>query len=195
MLKDFSALLGRAWERFREEAGRREPEDQVAELLSGMRREMVDARAHVIDLKDNLEHTRREARAEQQRLDECVRRREMAARINDAETVRVADEFAAKHRETLAVLQAKTRAAEAELELRTREAGEMAGRYREAEQRRFALLAELRRAGAMNRTGVQSLEDDFDRLADQIDGEAARADAAEDLERRLQELKRRAGPA
>lgn len=197
MLKDFSALLGRAWERFREEAGRRDPEDQVAELLSGMRREMVDARALVAELKQNLEGSRREAEREQQRLADCMRRRDLAAQINDAETVRVADEFAAKHRETLAVLQAKVQAADAELQLRTREANEMAGRYREAEQRRFTLLAELRRthAGARMRAEMQGLDDDFDRIGEQIDDLAARADAEQDLERRLAELKRRAGGA
>lgn len=195
MLRDFKSLLGRAWERFREEAGRRDPEDQIAELLGAMRREMVDARAVVAELKDAVDAARKELQRERQRLTDCERRREMAAGIGDAETVRVAEEFAARHREAVTVLQAKVQASEAELALRVREADQMAGRYRDAEQQRFAMLAELRRAGARagTRSAMRNLEDDFDRVAEQIDDAAARQDATEDLERKLAELKRRAG--
>ncbi len=195
MLKDLGALLHRALDRFKAEAGRRDPEDQIAELLGGMRREMVDARALVAELKQAAASARSELAREEKRLDDCLRRRDMAARIGDEETTRVAEEFASRHREAVGVLEAKVRAAEAELQLRTREADELAERYRESDARRFALLAELRRAGAHGRSEreMTGLEDDFDRFAEQIDDQARRADAASEVEQRLEELKRRAG--
>ncbi len=195
MLKDLGALLHRALDRFKAEAGRRDPEDQIAELLGGMRREMVDARALVSELKQAAASARSELAREEKRLADCLRRRDMAARIGDEETTRVAEEFTSRHREAVGVLEAKVRAAEAELQLRTREADELAERYRESDARRFALLAELRRAGAHGRSEreMTGLEDDFDRFAEQIDDQARRADAASEVEQRLEELKRRAG--
>ena len=195
MLKDLGALLHRALDRFNAEAGRRDPEDQIAELLGGMRREMVDARTLVSELKQSAAGARKELAGEQQRLADCVRRRDLAAKIGDEETTRVAEEFATRHREAVAVLQAKVRATEAELQLRTREADELAERYRQADARRFALLAELRRAGAHGRAEreMAGLEDNFDRFAEQIDDQARRTDATGEVERKLEELKRRAG--
>ncbi|CAA9309657.1 MAG: hypothetical protein AVDCRST_MAG89-1036 [uncultured Gemmatimonadetes bacterium] len=195
MLKDLGALLHRALDRFKAEAGKRDPEDQIAELLGGMRREMVDARTLVSELKQAAAGARTELAREQQRLTDCLRRRELAAKIGDEETIRVADEFAARHREAVGVLEAKVRASGAELQLRTREADELAERYRQADARRFALLAELRRAGAHGRAEreMAGLEGDFDRFAEQIDDQARRTEAAGEVERRLDELKRRAG--
>lgn len=195
MLKDLGALLHRALDRFKAEAGRRDPEDQIAELLGGMRREMVDARALVSELKQATTGARTELAKEQQRLADCLRRRDLAAKIGDEETTRVAEEFATRHREAVGVLEAKVCATEAELQLRTREADELAERYRQADARRFALVAELRRADAHGRAEreMQGLEDDFDRFAEQIDDRARRTDAAGEVERKLEELKRRAG--
>lgn len=195
MLKDFGALLHRALDRFKAEAGRRDPEDQIAELLGGMRREMVDARALVSELKQAAAGARTELAREQQRLADCLRRRDLAANIGDEETTQIAKEFATRHREAVGVLEAKVRAAEAEVQLRTREADDLAERYRQADARRFALLAELRRAGAHGRSEgeMAGLEDDFDRFAEQIDDQARHTDAAGEVERKLEELKRRAG--
>jgi phage shock protein A len=195
MLKDLGALLHRALDRFKAEAGRRDPEDQIAELLGGMRREMVDARALVSELKQAAAGAQSELAREQQRLADCLRRRDLAAKIGDEETTRVAEEFESRHREAVGVLEAKARATEAELQLRTREADELAERYRQADARRFALLAELRQAGAHGRAEreMAGLEGDFDRFAEQIDDHARRTEATGEVERKLEELKRRAG--
>lgn len=186
-------MLHKALDRFKAEAGLRDPEDQIAELLGGMRREMVDARALVSELKQSASTARGELAREQQKLADCLRRRDLAAKIGDAETTRVAEEFATRHGETVAVLEAKVRAAEAELQLRAREADELADRYRQADSRRFALLAELRRSQGISGDAMRGLEDDFDRFAEQIDDQARRADAASEVEQRLADLKRRAG--
>ena len=210
MLDDLKKMFSQAWDSFISEVGRREPEDQVAGLLGAMRREMVDVRAQVPLLEQNHQAAVLDLERERKRLDDTVRRGAMAQRIGDAETVRVAEEFAEKHRRRIAVLEEKVRAAKAEWELRRQESVEMMAQYKNAEANRFALLGELRRQGA--RTRIENaaggpLGDDFDRISRQMEDSASFDDAlgsldgddaprpspVDDVDSRLEELKRRMG--
>ncbi|HET7464346.1 MAG TPA: hypothetical protein VFJ82_24015 [Longimicrobium sp.] len=203
-------MFSQAWDSFIAEVGKREPEDQVAGLLGAMRREMVEARAQVPLLETHYKAAIVELERERKRLEETERRGAMAQRIGDAETVRVAGEFAEKHRRRVAVLEEKVRAAKAEWELRQQESTEMMAKYKEAEANRFALLGELRRQGARARideAGGGALNDDFDRFAQKIEDESAydealrgldgddvpRPSPVSDVDARLEELKRRMG--
>jgi len=210
MLDDLKKMFSQAWDSFINEVGKREPEDRVAGLLGAMRREMVEVRAQVPLLETNYKAAVVELDRERKRLDDTTRRGAMAQRIGDAETARVAEEFAEKHRRRVAVLEEKVRAAKAEWELRQQESTEMMSKYKEAEANRFALLGELRRQGARARidaAGGGPLGDDFDRMAEKIDDDASYNDAlsgldddvvprpspATDVDARLEELKRRMG--
>jgi phage shock protein A len=211
MLTDLKKLFARTWDAFVAEASRREPEDQVAELLSAMRREMVDARATLPLLQENIAAAERELARERTALDDAVRRGGLAQKIGDAETVRVAAEFADRHRRRIAVLEEKVRAARAEHELRGVEVQDMMRRYKEADLNRFALLSEMRRAqsGQRLREAGATTDDDFARVSERIESEAAYSDAleelsgmdpappppspADDVEERLREMKRRMG--
>jgi phage shock protein A len=214
MLDDLKKIFSQTWDTFLSEVGRREPEDQVTELLSAMRREMVDARAQLPLLEKNHEAAITALAREKKALEDTVRRGAMAERIGDAETVRVAKEFEEKHRRRVAVLEEKVRAAHAEWELRKDETQEMMTRYKEADANRFALLAELRRQGAKSRIsgamGGSPGHDDFSRAEDRIERDSTYADAlddldadlgrtprtpppADDVDARLAELKRRMG--
>jgi phage shock protein A len=211
MLTDLKKLFARTWDAFTAEASRREPEDQVAEILSAMRREMVDARATLPLLQENIAAAERELARERTALDDAVRRGGLAQKIGDAETVRVAAEFADRHRRRIAVLEEKVRAARAEHELRGLEVQDMMRRYKEADLNRFALLNEMRRAqsGQRLRQAGAATDDDFARATDRIESEAAYSDAldelseldpapppqpsADDVEERLREMKRRMG--
>ncbi|HEU0299644.1 MAG TPA: hypothetical protein VFR37_09325, partial [Longimicrobium sp.] len=53
MINELKTLFARTWDAFLAEVGKREPEDQVAGLLSAMRREMVEARAQLPLLETN----------------------------------------------------------------------------------------------------------------------------------------------
>ena len=185
MLDDLKNLFSRTWTSFQAELGRSEPEDQVAELLSAMRREMVEARATVPVLEEAAASARAALERERRALADCERRSGLAERIGDAETVRVAGEFAAKHRDRIAVLEEKVRAAEAERDLRRREVAEMSRRYKDAEANRFAMVAQLRTGRAQERMGTGagpgSPLDDLDRAAEEIGRRAAHAEAMEEL--------------
>jgi phage shock protein A len=213
MLDDIKRVFSEAWTAFKTEAGRREPEDQVAELLLAMRREVVAARADLPLYDTSARRAAADLEKERGLLADCLRRRTLAERIGDAETVRVATEFAEKHQARIPVLEAKARAAADERDLRQREAEEMTRKFKDAETNRFALLAEIRArqagrtlGGAMG-TG-SPLGDDFDRHATRIDERAAYQEAMDeldgsappppppfepDVDDRLAELKRRMG--
>jgi phage shock protein A len=218
MLDDLKKLFSRTWDSFVTELGRREPADHVSDLLSAMRRELVGARAELPLLEEAHRAAEAELARERRALEDAERRGAMAERIGDAETVRVAGEFAEKHRRRVAVLEEKVRATRAEHALRTDEVGDMTRRYKEAEANRFTLVGELRREGLNARlddvggrgagaTGAGRAFDDFDRAAGRIDDQAAYADAlgdlhdppppppssADDVEERLREMKRRMG--
>lgn len=217
MINDLKRLFSRTWDTFVTELGRRDPEDEVVGLLGAMRREMVDARAALPMYDEHLRAAEAELTRERRALDDAVRRGGLAERINDAETVRVAAEFAERHRRRVAVLEEKVRAARAERELRAIEAEDMMRRYKEADANRFVLLNEVRRARSQQRLdgmmGGQPF-DDFSRAADRLESEIAYGEALDeldgldptppppppsqssihdDVEARLQEMKRRMG--
>ena len=216
MFEELQRIFRKSMMAFRAELGRREPEDQVAELLSAMRKEWVAARAEVSSLADALERARAGVAREQELLAQCERRGRAAQGIGDAETARVAAEFAARHRERIRVLEQKVAATQAEHALRVNEVEEMKKRYQEADANRFALLAELRRG--QNQARIRTVADDVEgtfadwgRMEEKVRDQEAYAAALEELEtdapppprsgtgsraevdERLQELKRRMG--
>lgn len=215
MLDDLKKLFSQTWDAFVAEAGKRDPEDEVAELLGAMRREMVEVRAQLPLLEEHHRASIAALEREKKAMEQTERRGAMAQRIGDAETARVAAEFAEKHRRRIAVLEEKVRAAKSEWELRKEEAGEMMVQYKAADTNRFALVGELRRQGARSRInsamGGSPLHDDFSRAEEKIEESAAYTGALEDLDAelggapprsrpqpedvdaRLEELKRRMG--
>jgi hypothetical protein len=220
MINDLKRLFSRTWDTFLTELSRREPEDEVVGLLGAMRREMVDARAGLPVYEEAVRAAEAELVRERRALDDAVRRGGLAEKINDAETVRIAGEFADRHRKRVAVLEDKVRAAKAEHELRAVEVQDMMRRYKEADANRFVLLNEVRRAQSQQRmggiAGAQAF-DDFDRASEKLESEIAYGEALDelnamddptppppppsqtsihdDVEARLQELKRRMGRA
>jgi phage shock protein A len=216
MINDLKNLFSSAWDAFLAELGRRDPADHVAELLGAMRREMVQARASLPMYEDAVRASDAELARERKALDDAVRRGGLAEKIGDAETVRIAGEFADRHRKRVAVLEDKARAARAEQELRAQEVQDMMRRYKEADANRFVLLNDIRRAQSQSRLNDMAEAkafDDFGRAAEKIETEIAYDEAIEELsdlagppppprqsnedavEERLREMKRRMGLA
>jgi phage shock protein A len=199
MLNDLQRLFKDTWNSFRTELGRREPEDQVAELLSMMRREMVGARAELPALDESVSSAERELERERIALGDCERRARLASGIGDQETVRVAEEFAARHRERVGVLEQKVAAARAERELRRREVEEMSARYKAADANRLRLVADLRRQKAAG-TVRDALEGsggafgDFARMEEAVERDADYVDALDELSDRGPEMGRQQAP-
>lgn len=211
MFDDLQRIFRQSISAFRSELSKREPEDEVADLLSAMRREWVAARAELPVLEETLQRTRADLTREQGQLEQCRRRGAAAERIGDQETVRVAREFAERHEARVRVLADKLGALEGEQALRLREVEEMKQRYQQADANRHGLVAELRRSRRGDRLGSVAAEstdarEQWERISERIEAEEAVADALEELdparpahasgaevEERLRELKRRMG--
>lgn len=95
---------------------------------------VVDAKVALAAMQDALTATERSLAAERQQLEDAERRGRLAAQIPDPETVQVAEQFAARHRERVQVLELKLTAQREELTLTRREVEQMMTELRRARQ-------------------------------------------------------------
>lgn len=194
---------------FQEEMSRDDVPETVDRLLRGMREEAAATQAHVKRLEQEIEVTRKIAEREGRDAQTCRRREELARKIGDEETARVAAEFAVKHENKRDVIRHKVEVLQEELVLRKSEVTEMVAKIKEAQKDRDAIAATASRSGARNTIrGAGDLFDELDRMADKIEGNEASERAGEDVweamedeaeeqevdyDARLEELKRRMG--
>ncbi len=158
-----------------------------------MREAVVDAKVAVREIQEAVGRTERELALERQRLADAERRGRLAGEIQDAETVSVADRFAAKHRERLGVLERKLVNQREEMALAQRELDDMQAQLRTAERDRPAMegLSSSEKAwrdvqssgGARPGMDLQDelLKSDMDRAA----REAAAARQLEELKKKM----------
>ena len=166
------------------------PEERRAGLAR-MKQTLVQARMGLDDLRGGIEQTRQRLAVEQAELETVRRRKGLAAGINDAETVALAEKYEALHAERSEVLARKLAVQESELALVEREVGEMTAALKSAV------------VGAGETTPLSNESRDVDEMLDgganvaqEIDalGRASARSAREaDADRLLAELKRRMG--
>jgi hypothetical protein len=164
------------------------PEDRRL-LMVRMKGTLVQARLGVDDLRSALEQTKRKLGAEQRELETVRRRKALAQKVNDAETVAIAERFEAQHDEKVRILSEKLAVQEREVAVGERELDEM--------------KADLRKAMAAGPTTGMSMplddplaDESGAKVADEIDSLArqrARTERDADAERRLEELKKKMG--
>jgi hypothetical protein len=165
------------------------PEDRRA-VLSRMKGTLVQARLGVDDVRDALALTRRKLEAEQRELMTVRRRKELAAGIQDAETVTVAERFERQHEQRIVVLEQKVAAEARELELAERELEEMKVELRNA------MTGVPTSAPSETLDDVLAEQGENPHVREEIDAlgrERARAERDADAARRLEELKRKMG--
>ncbi len=109
--------------------GRRSPDDRRASVAA-MRDALVAARLGVDDMRQGVTVARARVDAARAELETTRRRGRLAAEVHDAETVAVAERFAATQAERVAVLEAKAEVQARELALAEREVAEMTAEYR-----------------------------------------------------------------
>jgi chromosome segregation ATPase len=150
------------------------PPNERHATIAHMRDTLVQARVGLDDLRRSCDTTRLRLAEERQELATAERRRTLAEQIQDAETAELAQRYAARHAERVAVLERKLESQEAEIGLVDAELTEM--------------TAQLKQAIAGVGSGLRSTAD-ADPLGESAD-EALRAQL-DGL--RLAELKRRMG--
>jgi hypothetical protein len=170
------------------------PEERRAGLAR-MKQTLVTARMGLDDLRAGVATTRKRLEAEQRELETMRRRKGLAAGINDAETMALAEKYEGHHAERVAVYARKLEVQEAELAIVEREVAEMSVELKGAmlgTSGTGSLGAEERAAAA----AADEAAGDASGVAEELDamGRArARAERDADAERRLAELKRRMG--
>lgn len=102
------------------------------ETAAALQQAIVDLKVGLGDLRRAREATERELAAERRQLDDAERRGALAAAIPDPETVRVAGEFAERHRARVAVLERKLAVQGDEVALAEREGAELLHRWQTA---------------------------------------------------------------
>ena len=171
---------------FHTELNRDRVPEAADRLLSAMKREMVDARVRTDELREERQRVLRTAAREEAEARTCLRREDMARRIGDEETARVAREFAGRHLRTHEVLVRKAEVLQLELGEREHELREMEERFREARLKRESLAAVAGRAearGRIDRAG--DLLADIDRIGERIREMEGRTAAAREVEEAL----------
>jgi hypothetical protein len=169
------------------------PEERRAGLAR-MKQTLVTARLGLEDLRGGVAITRQRLEAERRELETMRRRKGLAAGINDAQTVALAEKYEAHHAERHAVLTRKLEAQEAELMIAERDVAEMSAELKAAMLGAAAPGTPLGRDEAA--AAADAAAGDSSHVAEEIDamGRArARSDREADAERRLAELKRRMG--
>ncbi len=157
------------------------PEEGRA-VLAMMRDALVQARMSVHEVRDALRQSRAQLAHEQKELATVRRRRELAAGINDSETVEVADRFEKRHVERIGVLERKIEAQESELALAERELEEMNAQYRT-----------MQATGGTTVNPPPSAGEELGAKSDTLRREMDRAAREAEAERQLSELKRKMG--
>ena len=162
-------------------------DDDVDKLIRAMRDELVETKARIPELESLLASQLERADVEKEKAEVAERRAAKAAEIDDAETIEVANRFAAQHRQRLEVLVVKAEGTRAEILQHKDEVEQMTEQLKEAMTRRDALGVQQRRAKAIeNQTARFDSVDAFDRMAEKMEGEsdldAARREVDLDLD-------------
>jgi hypothetical protein len=185
MFEDWKQAWRQAVENFQREV--RGGDEDTPPRVRAMEREIVSAAGALTKLDEQIRRTRRELQGEEEALQVCRRREELARSAGDDETVRVAADFAVRHTERAGVLSRKLAVLEDERALLDRDIREM---RRLAGDSGAAAAAQAAGHGAAGPSFSGTFDDEAaarDRAFSRLEQEARERAAAE----RLEELKRR----
>jgi hypothetical protein len=180
----------------RELMDRATPPEERRAGLARMKQTLVTARMGLDDLRGGVVITRQRLAKEQQELETMRRRKGLAAGIDDAETVALAEKYEAHHAERAGVLQRKLEAQEAELAIAERDVAEMTTELRNAVAGIPGAPSRSASIDAEASADVDDITNERADVASEIDalGRASARNARDaDAEARLAELKRRMG--
>jgi len=148
--------------------------------LSGLNAALVDFKVAAAESRESLTSAERELALETQQLSDAERRGRLAQEIRDAETARIAGEFAARHRERAGILERKIAVIRDEIAYVEREYQSLAAQYQSARQG-------LGMSGAPPAAESVFSDRDFDVLKAKADREATEAA----VQAQLQHLKKK----
>ena len=151
-----------------------------------MRDALVEAKVAVGQAREARDHTAAQLAHEQVELATVRRRGQLAAQINDAETVVVAERYEKKHSERVSMLEGKLAALDTEVSLGEADLVEMHAQFTE-------MAAKAKRPPAPSGPAAKAGLDERETEHNALRREAEKAARAADAERRLEELKKQMG--
>jgi hypothetical protein len=180
VFEDLREAFKEALENFNKELSRDQVSETADKLLIGMKNEIADEKAQVAGVEQHLQKTLSQIERLEGEIETARRRGELAREIDDDETVKLASEFTAKADGQRVILAKKAIALKEELDFRQGTVEEMFARFNEAKEKREALTTTTGRTGARESiTAANDLFDELDRMADKIEGNKARGEAAQ----------------
>ena len=187
MFENLREALREAVENFKAELNRDDSESadgSMDRLLLGMRKEIADAKSTLHMLNSQLEEAHGQVLHESAEEATCRRREEMAHRVGDEETARIAAEYALRHARRRDVLERKAAALDEERSMRVAEIAEMVARLCEVQDRRDALAAARSDGNEESTCAEEELLEELDRTAGAMDdaGHRSHARTVEELE-------------
>ena len=167
------------------------PEERRA-VLARMKDTLVQYRVGIEDMRSAAELTRKRLAHERKELETIRRRKALAAGIEDAETVRIAEQYENQHAERVAVLERKLEAQQEEVALAEREVQTMTAELKAAAAG-AGTLGGAASAATASPTAEDPLRDDLRADLDGMARAQRRAAADSEAEAKLEALKRRMG--
>ena len=170
------------------------PPPDLGAIASQMREAVVEQKAAVRLMREDLDKADQLLTAERAQQDTAQRRRDLALGIQDTETVSVADKFIQRHQERVAILVKKVDAQREELSLAERDLAEMTTQLQDAARRNPSLTSERSADAAWNELGRGGMDrPETDLESELLKGRMERAAREAAADAKLDELKRRMG--
>ena len=170
------------------------PPPDLGEIASQMREAVIEQKAAVRLMSDDLAKADEQLIVERSQLATAQRRRELASGIQDGETVEVAERFIARHHERILVLERKVVVQREELSLAERDLAEMTRQLQEAARRNPSIGSQRSADAAWNGLGQAGMDrPELDLEHEALKGRADRAAREAAADARLEEMKKRMG--
>ncbi len=170
------------------------PPPDLREIAGRMQEAVIEAKAGVGAMREALAQAEGELAHVRGEVETTTRRRDLAAGIQDAETVEVAEKYLARQQERLAVLERKVAAQREELALAERDLGEMQAQLLDAAKNRPSHEADRSRDAAWASLGAAGMDrPEVDLEQELLRGRMDRAAREAEADAKLEELKKRMG--
>ena len=170
------------------------PPPDLGEIASQMRDAVIEQKAAVRLMREDLDKADQLLTTERSQLDTAQRRRELASGIQDTETVAIADKFIVRHQERIAILVKKVEAQREELSLAERDLADMTTQLLNAARRNPSITSERSANDAWNGLGKGGMDrPETDLEGELLKGRMERAAREAAADAKLDELKRRMG--
>lgn len=166
-----------------------DPKARAAQLHAAL----LEMKVALATLRDALTATERALDSERRQLADAERRGRLAAQVPDPDTVQVAEQFTARHRERTAILEKKLQLQQEELALADRDMEQLTAEYRKVRQGTEDGRTPVQEAAWRDIETAGGTRPETDVNDDLLRGQLERKQMDKAVDAQLEELKRKLG--